>query len=43
MQEKNLADLKVEREEAIQKISDGHVQLSMPATLISLSHVIVKP
>jgi len=43
MQEKNLADLKVEREEAIQKISDGHVQLSMPATLISLNHVIVKP
>ena len=43
MQEKNLADLKVEREEAIQKVSNGHVQLSMPATLISLNHVIVQP
>lgn len=42
MQEANLANLKVEREEAIQKISDGHIQLSMPATLISLSHVIVR-
>jgi len=43
MQEANLANLKAEREEAIQKVSNGHVKLSMPATLISLSHVIVRP
>lgn len=43
MQEKNLADLKIEREEAIQKVSNGSVKLSMPATLISLNHVIVQP
>ncbi len=43
MQEKNLADLKVERQEAIQRISNGHVKLSKPATLISLNHVIVLP
>lgn len=43
MQETNLNNLRIEFEEAKQKVSAGSVQLSMPANLISLNHIFVLP